>query len=350
MCGEEDSSAGDGTFYKQIDTTHAGAYLGSGQSSVTYSRDEGGECSSEDTPRGAYCSSLFYDGGKAYTTRATTNSDSGSCSDSEDCDDGAICPYDQSYSTDRTTTTTQVKSVGSSGCEETSTDSGSGGETVTVTYGEDCFGEPIPCPDDINLYFPWDGPPAPDYYYEYCVSGDITSETTTTYSNEVQVVQGSVTYSEADSDADALAAAEWGDWSNIGNLSPRSWDEDRNGDSQFSQKEAEYAFVAKNLVLGKSYSASVGIEECDKVSGQTQTCVTGTPIGVSFVATDVFEIIGGTLNSNVSRNDFVENEYSIDPETYGLPEGEEVIESLTAFSVGFGEERRMDGAFRLEMD
>ena len=350
MCGEKDSSAGDGIFYKQIDTTYAGAYLGSGQSSVTYSRDEDGECSSEDTPRGVYCTGLFFDEGKYYTTRVTTNSDSGSCSDSADCDDGVICPYDYSYSTNRTTTTTRVKSLGSSGCEDTSTDSGSGGETVTETYGEDCYGEPLPCPDDINDCFPWDEDPAPSYYYEYCESGDITSETTTTYSNEVQVVQASVTYSDADSDADALDAAEWSDWSNVGSLRPNSWDEDRNGYSQFSQQEAEYAFVAENLVSGQSYSASVEIEECDKVRGQTQTCDTGTPINVSFIATDVFEIIGGILNSSVSRDDFVENEYSISPETYGLPEGKEVLESLTAFSVSFGEERDMNGVIRLDMD
>jgi hypothetical protein len=73
-------------------------------------------------------------------------------------------------------------------------------------------------------------------------------------------------------------------------------------------------------------------------------------ISVSFTATDVFEIIGGTLNSSLSRDDFVENEYSINPGTYGLPEGEEVIESLTAFSVSSGEKRKMVSSPILGMD
>jgi hypothetical protein len=59
MCGQLDPDADDGVYYKQIDTVYAGAYIGSGESSFTYSRDEDGVCSYEFTPRGGYCENLF---------------------------------------------------------------------------------------------------------------------------------------------------------------------------------------------------------------------------------------------------------------------------------------------------
>jgi hypothetical protein len=176
------------------------------------------------------------------------------------------------------------------------------------------------------------------------------SQSSTTYSGPVTEQEGSVTYSSADTDSDAADAAEWSEWSGVAVGGAISYDQDRNETGSFVQQEAEYAFIAKSLVIGKSYSASVVTEDCDYIKGEPENCVEGIPISVSFTATDVFEIIGGTLNSNVSRDDFVENEYSISPETYGLPEGEEVIESLTAFSVSSGEKRQMVESPILGMD
>jgi hypothetical protein len=178
------------------------------------------------------------------------------------------------------------------------------------------------------------------------------SESSTTYSGPVPVTEqeGSVTYSSADTDSDAADAAEWSEWSGLAGGGAISYDQDRNETGSFVQQEAEYAFIAKSLVKGKSYSASVVTEDCDFIKGEPENCVEGTPISVAFLANDIFKIIGGTLNSSVSRNDFVDNNYSLDPSDYNLPDGQNVIESLTPFLVSFGKKRKMVSSPILDMD
>jgi hypothetical protein len=176
------------------------------------------------------------------------------------------------------------------------------------------------------------------------------SQSSTTYSGSVPEVVASATYSAADTDAGAASAAEWSEWSGVAEGGAISYDQDRNGTGSFGQREAEYAFLATNLVIGKSYSASVGTEDCNYVVAEAEDCVEGTPISVAFLANDIFKVIGGTLNSSVSRNDFVDNDYSLDPSDYGLSAGEDVINSLTSFAVGFGEKRKMATSLQLDMD
>jgi hypothetical protein len=371
MCGQLDPDADDGVYYKQIDTVYAGAYIGSGESSVTYSRDEDGVCSSESTPRGDYCDNLFLDGGTYYTTRTTTVTLSGGASGvSGDCSLGSVSTSSISGSYSASSTTTTTRSAGNDGCETntTSTYTGSSSYNASDTCCPCCSGCPtfdISCTSSRNEDGTWSGSITEVFFdgeettttttpisdlcpYDYMDP----SESSTTYSGPVPVTEqeGSVTYSSADTDSDAADAAEWSEWSGVAVGRAISYDQDRNETGSFVQQEAEYAFIAKSLVIGKSYSASVVTEDCDYIKGEPENCVEGTPISVSFTATDVFEIIGGTLNSNVSRDDFVENEYSISPETYGLPEGEEVIESLTAFSVSSGEKRQMVESPILGMD
>jgi hypothetical protein len=369
MCGQLDPDADDGVYYKQIDTVYAGTYVGSGESSVTYSRDEDGVCSSESTPRGNYCDNLFLDGGTYYTTLTATFTDSGGASgEGGDCSDDLVSTSTVSGSYSASSTQTSTISAGNAGCKTTTTSTytGSSSYNYSQTCCPCCSGCPttqISCTSSRNTDGTWSGSSTEVFFdgeetYTTvtpisgpCPNTYVNAEPViTTYSGPVTEQEGSVTYSSADTDSDAADAAEWSEWSGVAVGGAISYDQDRNETGSFVQQEAEYAFIAKSLVIGKSYSASVVTEDCDYIKGEPENCVEGIPISVSFTATDVFEIIGGTLNSSLSRDDFVENEYSINPGTYGLPEGEEVIESLTAFSVSSGEKRQMVSSPILGMD
>ena len=345
MCGQLDPDADDGVYYKQIDTVYAGAYIGSGESSVRYSRDEDGVCSSESTPRGDYCGA-YQNGGSYYRQLINTTTRVGSCNESVTCADGAICATDAAYDENRTIIDTRTITIdGEGNCSTPTEQTGSGSITASVTLVQPCA-EGAPCGDyGYNCSSEWDG----DGCNNIC-SADIVSTTTTTYADPVAYVEGSVTYSSADTDSDAADAAEWSEWSGVAVGGAISYDQDRNETGSFVQQEAEYAFIAKSLVKGKSYSASVVTEDCDYIVDDPENCVEGIPISVAFLANDIFKIIGGTLNSSVSRNDFVDNNYSLDPSDYNLPDGQNVIESLTPFLVSFGKKRKMVSSPILDMD
>ena len=344
MCGRLDLDAGDGIYYKSIGTVHGGFYIGSGESSVTYSRDEDGVCSSESTPRGNYCDNLYQDGGSYYRQKIETINRSGSCNESASCEDGILCPTTWAYDENITRISTSTITIDGGNCPVVTEMTGSGSVTASKTSGQPCE-EGAPCADDYNCSSGWDG----DGCNNVC-SAVITQTTTTTYADPVTEAVASVTYSAADTDAEAASATEWSEWSGVVGGGAISYDQDRNGTGSFGQREAEYAFIATNLVIGKSYSASVGTEDCNYVVAEAEDCVEGTPISVAFSADDIFKVIGGTLNSSVSRNDFVDNDYSVNPSDYGLSAGQDVINSLTSFAVGFGEKRKMAISLQLDMD
>ena len=369
MCGQLDPDADDGVYYKQIDTVYAGTYVGSGESSVTYSRDEDGVCSSESTPRGNYCDNLFLDNGTYYTTLTATFTDIGGASGGGgDCSLGSVFTSTVSGSYSASSTQTSTISAGNAGCETntTTTYTGSSSYNYSETCCPCCSGCPttqVSCTSSRNTDGTWSGSSTEVFF-----DGEETHTTVTpisgpcpntyvnpepvitTYSGPVTEQEGSVTYSSADTDSDAADAAEWSEWSGVAVGGAISYDQDRNETGSFVQQEAEYAFIAKSLVIGKSYSASVVTEDCDYIVDGPENCVEGTPISVAFLANDIFKIIGGTLNLSVSRNDFVDNDYSLDPSDYNLPDGQDVIESLTPFLVSFGKKRQMVSSPILDMD
>jgi len=360
MCGVVDPDADDGVYYKQIDTVAGGFYIGSGESSVTYSRDEDGVCSSEETPRGDYCDNLYQDGGSYYTTQATTVTQTGGASgESGDCSAGSVSTSSVSGSYSASYTQTNEISAGNAGCETntTTTYTGSSSYNYSQSCCPCCSGCPttqISCTSSRSEDGTWSGSSTEVFFdgedthtTTTPISGPCPttysdpSQTSTTYSNSVAEVEASVTYSNADTDSDAESATEWEDWSSISISTPISYNQDRNGADRFDQQESEYAFIATNLVVGKSYTGYRTTQDCTYIRNEEEECEDGLPVDVAFTATDIFEIIGGTLNSAVSRDDFVDNDYSIDPSTYNLPAGEDVIESLTAFLVSAGEKRTM---------
>jgi hypothetical protein len=369
MCGQSDPDADDGVYYKQIDTVYAGTYVGSGESSFTYSRDEDGVCSYEFIPRGNYCDNLFLDGGTYYTTRTTTVTLSGGASGGGgSCEDGQVSTSTVSGSYSTSSTQTSTISAGNAGCETntTTTYTGSSSYNYSQTCCPCCSGCPttqVSCTSSRNTDGTWSGSSTEVFFDGEETHTTVTpisgpcptnytnpSQSSTTYSGPVTEQEGSVTYSSADTDSDAADAAEWSEWSGVAVGGAISYDQDRNETGSFVQQEAEYAFIAKSLVIGKSYSASVVTEDCDYIKGEPENCVEGTPISVAFLANDIFKIIGGTLNLSVSRNDFVDNDYSLDPSDYNLPDGQDVIESLTPFLVSFGKKRQMVSSPILDMD
>ena len=158
------------------------------------------------------------------------------------------------------------------------------------------------------------------------------------------IVQG-ISYESPDNDEAAEEATDFGEWNPVGYAFPISFSQDRNKAQSFSQKEAEYAFVATGLMSGTSYSGYATTKDCDSIAGEPEDCVEGNRILLSFVASDIFKIIGGTLNSSVNRDDFVANNYSLDPLDYNLAAGEDVIDGLQPFVVSFAEKRKMDSSF-----
>jgi len=362
MCGVLEPGADDGVYYKKVTTTAGGFYIGSGESSVEWYRNENGVCSIEGTPRGNYCDNLFLDGGTYYVTQTTTVTDSGGASGGGgDCSAGSVSTFTTGGSYSESTTTESTISVDDGGCNTTTTTTyeGSSSYSQTETCCPDYSGCPttqISCTSSINTQDgTWSGSvtvvdydgsggtyttttpisdPCPTTYND-------PSQSSTTYSGPVSEVVSSVTYSNADTESDAESATEWENWSSISISTPISYNQDRNEADRFDQQESEYAFIATNLVVGKSYTGYRTTQDCTYIRNEEEECEDGLPVGVAFTATDIFEIIGGTLNSAVSRDDFVDNDYSIDPSTYNLPAGEYVIESLTAFLVSAGEKRTM---------
>jgi hypothetical protein len=360
MCGVLEPNANDGVYYKQVDTIAGGFYLGSGESSVTYSRDENGLCSSQITPRGNYCGNLFSDSGNYYKTRTTTVTRTGGASGSYgDCEVG-LSTFILGGSYSESTTTENTISVDDGGCNTTTTNTyqGSSSYSRSETCCPDASGCPttqISCTSSRNSQDgTWSGSSTQVFFDGTDTHTTVTpisdkcpttynnpSQSSTTYSGPVSEVVSSVAYSNADTDSDAESATEWEDWSSISISTPISYNQDRNEADRFDQQESEYAFIATNLVVGKSYTGYRTTQDCTYIRNEAEVCQNGLPVSVAFTATDIFEIIGGTLNSAVSRDDFVENDYSIDPSTYNLPAGEDVIESLTAFLVSAGEKRTM---------
>jgi hypothetical protein len=234
MCGQSDPDADDGVYYKQIDTVYAGTYVGSGESSFTYSRDEDGVCSYEFIPRGNYCDNLFLDGGTYYTTRTTTVTLSGGASGGGgSCEDGQVSTSTVSGSYSTSSTQTSTISAGNAGCETntTTTYTGSSSYNYSQTCCPCCSGCPttqVSCTSSRNTDGTWSGSSTEVFFDGEETHTTVTpisgpcptnytnpSQSSTTYSGPVTEQEGSVTYSSADTDSDAADAAEWSEWSGV---------------------------------------------------------------------------------------------------------------------------------------
>jgi hypothetical protein len=80
-----------------------------------------------------------------------------------------------------------------------------------------------------------------------------------------------------------------------------------------------------NLQAERTYNYQIGLSSRGAVIGTLGTWTSETPITGTFTATKEFYLLNGTLNSNITDQDFIENNYSLRPSRYGLSDDDEVV-------------------------
>lgn len=135
------------------------------------------------------------------------------------------------------------------------------------------------------------------------------------------------TLSLEDTEADALNRATEGEGtSNISIL------EDRTTGFSFTKRTVDYAILLKNLVVGLDYEGEVPVDSGVAEAGSSVSYSADTPDTFSFTATKKFHIEGGTLNASISDQDFIDNNYALNPTVYGLSADADVITPTTALT------------------
>jgi hypothetical protein len=135
------------------------------------------------------------------------------------------------------------------------------------------------------------------------------------------------TLSVEDTEADALnRATEVEGTSNISIL------EDRTTGFSFTKRTVNYAILLRDLVVGLDYEGEVPVDSGVAEVRSSVTYTADTPDTFSFTATKKFHIEGGTLNASISDQDFIDNNYSLNPTVYGLAADADVITPTTALT------------------
>lgn len=94
---------------------------------------------------------------------------------------------------------------------------------------------------------------------------------------------------------------------------------DARGDYERAHQESRYAILVKNLVPGFEYKVFVPTHKRKKLFNQPSNETEFTILnGVSetFTATKLFHIIGGSLNSGITDEEFIDREYSMRANDY----------------------------------
>ncbi|MEO0510541.1 MAG: hypothetical protein AAF065_11855 [Verrucomicrobiota bacterium] len=93
----------------------------------------------------------------------------------------------------------------------------------------------------------------------------------------------------------------------------------------FTKRTVDYAILLTGLEPGSSYEGEIPIQSGTAVAGVSTMFSDDTPDTFNFTALENFHIEGGTLNSSISDQDFIDNGYSLDPTDYGLTVDDDVI-------------------------
>jgi len=112
----------------------------------------------------------------------------------------------------------------------------------------------------------------------------------------------------------------------------------------FLKREVDYALLCTRLRPGVVYEGQVEIESREAVTGEVDEFEEHAIDTFSFTAVDTFEIVGGSLNSSVTVQEFKENNFSTSPSDYGLADDELVIIPSTALDHNQGYEYRLQRA------
>lgn len=116
---------------------------------------------------------------------------------------------------------------------------------------------------------------------------------------------------------------------------------DRNTGYTFRYEPSKYAIILKNLVAGIEYRVKIQPQISDFIEGQGQSYTDDTPIELTHTATKAFHIFYGTLNSSISDEDFINNNYTLSASAYGLPSGTNVVTASQVLPITRGKIRKI---------
>jgi hypothetical protein len=191
-----------------------------------------------------------------------------------------------------------------------------GGYEYIKTYSRDLTSCPPPiecCPDD-----------------GYCITSTKTPENCTG-----GAVLDGYSYSEPDSEEAANTYAD-----NEATIrysgSPIARYEDRGSSASYEYNTAKTSILITRLNKDKFYEGRYeNIERTNDSSGIGEWERTSID-QYSFIADEVFEIVGGSLNSGITPQDFIDENYSINPLKYNLPDQSLVINPDIVLTRKFG--------------
>lgn len=92
---------------------------------------------------------------------------------------------------------------------------------------------------------------------------------------------------------------------------------DSRGSYETSYREARYAILVKNLVKDFEYKVFVPTYSVTNTFGSSETSYSIlNGVTETFTANNLFHIVGGSLNSGITDEEFIDREYSLDPDDY----------------------------------
>jgi hypothetical protein len=353
MCGMVDSNnpTTPPTYYQlKEEVTGANQYVdGPEITTTTRTVNEDGVCTSNTETTGSTNCIGYSDGSKYYTTRSRTYTPRSSDAPCDGTVSGGPAISSQTKAPDCSAPLTwdadSVTVTVGSGCDYECFNDGQGGAfpgasysgsgslpwsplsrtwsgsfTGTVVFDGSCFGG---------------GSDSYPYEWEWSIGTEVGDYT---YSNEiVHEKENGTTYSNPDTEEAALERAE-----EVEDEECSSVLEDR-VDSVFVNRTVKYAVLLTNLVPGATYEGEVPIDSGLAEHGTSITYAPDSPDPFSFPATKPFHIEGGILN--VPEQDFIDNNYSLNPLDYGLDSDEDVISPTTDLSHSQGMAYRANDPF-----
>lgn len=93
----------------------------------------------------------------------------------------------------------------------------------------------------------------------------------------------------------------------------------------FTVRTVDYCLLCTGLVVGKSYNGSIPKQSREAVIGSTDIWSDESSDTFTFTAVKSFHIEGGALNESITDQDFIDQDYSLNPTDYGLSAAEDVI-------------------------
>lgn len=136
------------------------------------------------------------------------------------------------------------------------------------------------------------------------------------------------TLSDEDTENDALARAD-----ETSHTSKSSVWETRSGYYiDFTKKTTDYCLLCTDLMVGKAYNGEIPIQKREAIRGNYGSWTAEPAATFSFTATKSFEIVGGSLHASISDQDFIDNDFSLNPTVYGLAAGTSVLVPATALT------------------